>query len=712
MCYSTRVTGRIISTVALLAALVPACSSTSEGEKAPQRACGLAVWHKPANAEAHVEIVGDWNDWKRPGITPDRAPDGWRFARVDAPPGEHAYAIVEDGVWLVDKQTPMTSEHEAREVSLAIVPDCDVPQVKVEKVETSENGDAKVHAKFFAARSGAAIEPSSLEANGLHVASIDPKIGAIELDVTGLPRGKSIHRIAAKDTRGVAAEDARATIWNDGRGKEPWDPRDAVVYQVFIDRYRGPNGALAAPATPASRAGGTLSGVRGALDSGELAEMGVNTLWLSPLYANPEGEYPGNDGRRYTSYHGYWPIASRALDPRVTTEEELDAFMAAAHARGVRVLFDVVPNHVHEKHPLAAEHKDWFDQGCVCGQGTCDWGNNIKTCWFASYLPDFDWNRPDVARTVTDDVLWWFDRFGADGVRIDAVPMMPRSATRRIATAIRARYEHAGNAPYVLGENFTGPGGFGSLRYDLGPYGLDGSFHFPLMWTLRETLAEERAPMSKIDSDFRAGEKEWNGSGAVMGLMIGNHDVSRFASVSAGNADGDTWQQPPQPIDPLVYRKQRVALAAVLTLPGAPVIYYGDEVGLAGRSDPDCRRVMPAEDALLPAQIETRDVARKIGKTRACSRALRRGDLTTLLADDETFVFSRKTDDGDMAVVVLTRRPKLAASVPLPPGAPISLVDVVTGARADTTSGSLDVANDAFGIHVYVAAESACATTR
>jgi hypothetical protein len=128
VCYSTRVTARIIGTLALagaVSAIVPACSSKEEDEKAPSRACGLAVWHKPANAEAHVEIVGDFQEWKRPGVFPERAKDGWRFARIDAPPGEHAYAIIEDGIWLVDKQTPMTSEHDEREVSLAIVPDCD-----------------------------------------------------------------------------------------------------------------------------------------------------------------------------------------------------------------------------------------------------------------------------------------------------------------------------------------------------------------------------------------------------------------------------------------------------------------------------------------------------------------------------------------------------------------------------------------------------------
>jgi glycosidase len=193
-----------------------------------------------------------------------------------------------------------------------------------------------------------------------------------------------------------------------------------------------------------------------------------------------------------------------------------------------------------------------------------------------------------------------------------------------------------------------------------------------------------------------------------MGLMIGNHDVSRFASVSAGNDGGDTWSAPPQPLDPTVYAKQRVALASVLTLPGAPVIYYGDEVGLAGRSDPDCRRVMPAEEQLIEAQVQTRDVARKIGVARACSRALRRGGLQTLVADAERFVFSREID-GEVAIVALSRRPSRPVDVALPPSAPVALVDVVSGERVDTSSKTLRVEAEAFGVHVYVAAESSCA---
>jgi glycosidase len=322
-------------------------------------------------------------------------------------------------------------------------------------------------------------------------------------------------------------------------------------------------------------------------------------------------------------------------------------------------------------------------------------------------LPDLDWSKEDAQRAATDDVMWWFDRWDADGIRIDAVPMMPRAATRRIATAARRRYAHPGHALYVLGENFTGPGGYQSLRYDLGPYGLDGSFHFPLMWTMREAIATERSPLSAIEASFRRGEEAWDGANAVMGLMIGNHDVARFASVSAGNADGNAWEPPAQPVDPVVYAKQRLALATVLTLPGAPVIYYGDEVGLAGRSDPDCRRVMPAEASLSDEQRATRALARSLGKARACSRPLRRGGLTTISATDERLVFAREID-GERAIVALSRRPSRPMSVTLPEGVG-PLVDLVTGARTAAGDRELSLDAEPFSVRVFVEADSGCA---
>lgn len=678
------------------------------------RACGLVIWHKPASAEARVEIVGDWNGWARPGITPESRPDGWRVTGVDTSAGEHAYAIIEDGVWLTNRNEPMTGTHEGHEVTVAIAEDCATPALRVDSVETNGGGDANVRLTFLSAKDGAKVAPDSVVARGrdgsaITTPVIDPATGRVGFALRGLERGKYTYTVEAKDATGRAAEAARATVWIDGTS-EAWDPRDAIVYQVVIDRFRGPDGPLAPPVTPSSRAGGTLAGVRDALEKGEIEALGATAIWLSPLYTNPEGDFANKDGvHTSTSYHGYWPIDSRGIDARFATEDELASFVTAAHQRGIRVLFDVVPNHVHEQHPWTKSHAEWFKQDCVCGEGACDWGTHIKTCWFAPYLPDLDWTNDAAAKAASEEVLWWFDRWDADGIRIDAVPMMPRAATRRIATAARRRYEHPGNHLYVLGENFVGPGNYQSLRYDLGPYGLDGSFHFPLMWTMREAIAHETAPLSAIEASYREGEAAWDGANAVMGLMIGNHDVSRFASESAGNADGDVWDGPPQPLDPLVYAKQRLALATVLTMPGAPVLYYGDEVGLAGRSDPDCRRVMPADAALSEEQVKTRDVTRRLGVTRSCSRALRRGTLTTMLADEEHFVFRRSLDGGDTAIVALTRRPTSKVDVPLPPGSPTDLVEIFTGKPLEATV--LPVSDEPFSVQVYVSAGSGCVVT-
>ena len=118
---------------------------------------------------------------------------------------------------------------------------------------------------------------------------------------------------------------------------------------------------------------------------------------------------------------------------------------------------------------------------------------------------------------------------------------------------------------------------------------------------------------------------------------------------------------------------------------------------------------MPADAALLLSQIETRSVVRKVGRARACSAALRRGALRTLVADAERFVFAREVqgDVGGAVVVALSRRPSMEVEIPLPVGAPPALVDVVTGSRIDVANGVLRLPADAFGVHVYVAADSA-----
>ena len=695
------------------------CHDAPAGPAIPARSCALTIWHRAASPASTVEIVASWETWKRPGrvLSTDRA-DGWRATTYDLPPGENAYGIVEDGVWISDPNVPTSAFHEGHEVAWLSTPSCDEPAVRVESADGSMDGHARVAASFLASRAGNPLDPASIRATERSGDVIipdrveaDPQKGTLTLTFDALAPGKHTIRVAAKDSAGHDAAGSLATLWIE---KAPFDVRDSVIYQVMVDRYRNEKGALPAPALPSLRAGGNLRGVRSAIESGELTELGINTIWLSPLYKNPEGTFPGNDGRPYSGYHGYWPVDSRALEPAVASEADLDALIAAAHARGLRVIFDVVPNHVHEQHPYVQKHApdDWFnDPGgkCICGTGTCDWASHILDCWFAPYLPDLDWTKPAVADQITDDVLFWLDRFDGDGLRIDAVPMMPRAASRRIAAAVRARYDYPGHKTLLLGENFTGPGGYGLLRYELGPFGLDSEFHFPLMWSLRRTIAEMSAPMTDLETTVHIGEETWNGSGAVMGLTIGNHDVSRFASVSAGDADGDGWVSAAQSIDPRVYAKQQLALGLVFTLPGAPVVYYGDEIGLAGRADPDSRHVMPAEADLSALQKQTRTKMAALGRARACSEALRRGTYRTLYADAEHLIYARESASGGRAIVVVTRNPVAPLSVPLPGIEGGDYQDLLEGSHASLSPELTNLEPAPFSVQVYVPAASTCA---
>jgi glycosidase len=711
--------GRTLLASLVVVAFAGACRGQNAGATVPERSCSLTVWYQPANAQSQVYAVGSWDGWAEPGRSLDDAGGGWLATRFDdLAAGDYEYALRVDGDWELDPGVGTTAFHTGQEVTWVQVPDCGVPATTVQAVTANADGTASIDASFLASRMGDAIDPTSVTLTAVHGAApttVTPtavsSFGAIHVDLAGLPPGKSTLAVHAKDTAGRDADAALATVWIEAQA---WDWRDAVVYEVMVDRYRAADGsALAAPASMGGRAGGQIAGVQTALESGELQALGVNTLWVTPLYANPEGDWPGLDGHEYSAYHGYWPAESRAVDTHLGSEGDVDALVSAAHARGIRVVFDVVPHHVHADHPYWITNKaqGWFqdvDGSCVCGVGSCSWATDETSCWFTSYLPSLDWTSDDVANTVSSDVLWWLTRFDGDGIRVDAVPMMPRAAVRRIAWNIRQTFDGPSHRSYVLGENYTGQSDWDSLRYYLGPQGLDGEFHFPLMWALRGALGDGSESLVDVDDAIRTGEQTWAGSGAVMGLIVDNHDTSRFSSVAAGDDGGDPWSPAPQSTDPAVYARTRLALGAILTLPGAPVLYYGDEVALAGKGDPDSRRVMPAEGELGPLQTQTRDAVRAMGKARGCSQALRRGTYRTLYVDPERLVFARELAGAETAIVDLQRSPTGALSAPLPGIAGGSWVDVLTG-RVESLRPELTTLPSApLSIALYLPASSSC----
>ena len=703
----------VVSRLACLALvlLTGACAVESAAEGPPQRDCEPVIWAWPQGVQAPLSVVGSWDAWASPGVAMARRDDGWGVARLELPPGEYGYLIVEGGAARRDAYNPLTTfrASDGFEVSRVEVADCSRPAVEIgaEQVRV-EQGRVVVEGAFLAASGEprAALDPATIS-SGLALEHSDPATGALELASEALPRGRHSFTIDAADELGRGLEQpAAVSVFVD-----PLAPSwaDATVYQIMVDRFYAADEAgavvpLAAPVTPAARAGGTLAGVQAALEDGYFESLGVTALWLSPVYQNPDEPRLGTDGRLYEGYHGYWVTDSRSVDTRLGGPEALHRLIAAAHKRGVAIIVDVVPNHVYESHAIVAERRaqGWFNehpQECVCGTPSCPWSAFKLDCWFAPYLPDLRLEHPPALDFAVGELLWWLDEFEVDGLRLDAVPMMPRAASRRIAHEVR-QHTAPGRDRLVLGEVFVGggPGGVAGLAPYLGPEGLDSVFDFPTMWALRELLTSESAGFTSFDALLDLLDTELAGSGAVLGRMLGNHDVLRITSALVGDGEGDAWEQPAsQPtglgaqaaVDAQVFERLALALTLQLTLPGMPVLYYGDELALAGSNDPDNRRVMPEIAALSPARLELLANAQTLGQLRRCMPALRTGARETLHVGQDTYAFARTDAAGESAVILVSRADEPQA-ITLPGQLALQgrAREVLSGAMLDAVAGA------------------------
>ncbi|MFO0761224.1 MAG: alpha-amylase family glycosyl hydrolase [Byssovorax sp.] len=669
----------------------------SEVKAPPRRDCRAFLWARPAHGE-DVRVVGSWNGWAAPGMHLwPYGSDGWQVLPLVLPAGEYGYRFVQDGTSALDPYAPLSTYEGEQEVSLLTVPDCKIPEIRVDAVEVASGGSAIIRGTFLAAESGASLDEASVSAERetdapIAPAEISAADGRFSFSLTGLARGKHRVTLRASDRSGVAAASALATVWIDPAASS-W--ADGVLYQIMIDRYRGDGGAaLAPPASLASRAGGTLDGVRAEIERGTFEALGVTALWLSPVYVNPTETRPGRDGHPSDSYHGYWPADDRAVDLTDRRRRPARRGRPAAHVRGPRVILDIVPNHVDETNPRYLDHEasGWFNDEpghCVCGAPGCDWGTHIQTCWFAPYLPDVRFQRREAMPLAADDALFWMDSQDLDGVRIDAVPMMPRAASRRIAGALRAHASPRGSL-FSIGEVFTGPGegGLDSIRYHLGPDGLDAAFQFPLMWAIRDAFGADRAGFDAVEAILQASDKAFTGSGSLLGLMIDNHDTARFITDAEGKGAVDPWSSAPsQPADPSLYTRQAMALALLFALPGLPVLYYGDEIGLAGANDPDNRRVMPALEGLDDRQQGLLATVKRLGALRRCLPALRAGARHALVTAKKRWAFVRDAGDGALVIALFSKEPG-SISMALP-GAPAGdYLDAFTGAPVTITDGA------------------------
>jgi len=431
--------------------------------------------------------------------------------------------------------------------------------------------------------------------------------------------------------------------------------RDAVFYQVFPDRFaasgRVPKpGALEpwdAPPTHDGFKGGDLLGLAERLD--ELVDLGVNALYLNPVFA-------AASNHRYNTYDYL------AVDPLLGGEAALRELVDGAHDRGLRVVLDGVFNHVGRgfwafHHVLesggASPYRDWFhlDADVLAGRSPLNAyrptppPRGYRSWWDVPSLPKLRVEHPPVRDHLFAVAEHWL-RFGIDGWRLD-VPEDIEDPTfwqefRRRAKAVNPDAYLVGEvwdvAPeWVAGDRFDALmnyplaiailGFVGGVALDTGVTARQANYARSLVALDGASLA---ASIERLFAVYAPAVT------AAQLNLIGSHDTPRARTVLGGSAE-----------------RLRLATLLQLALPGAPSIYYGDEVAMEGAADPDNRRGYPARDAILPADaVATRAFVRAAVDARRSHVALRRGDVRAL-ATGPRWIALERSAEGRRAVVAV-----------------------------------------------------------
>ncbi len=500
-----------------------------------------------------------------------------------------------------------------------------------------------------------------------------------------------------------------------------WDWRDAIIYFVFVDRFdNGDNsndGQIDGPVEDiADWYGGDWQGVINRIEEGYFNELGVNTLWITVPMDNTSAAGLGvGDPHMYAGYHGYWPSDLDATEEHFGTLETLQQLVTTAHDHELKVIFDYAMNHVHSDSPAYQDNPEWFwpnDNGaggdCVCGSG-CSWdGEQGRRCWFTDYLPDFDFTNADARAFSVDNAIWWAEQTGADGFRLDAVKHIEDDWLLDLRTRAEVdldQYAEDGELTqrfYMVGETFTGNAS--DIAYYVREDMLDGQFDFPLRTEIVDKVLMRQGSMSDL-AGFMDGNDSFYWSGAVMSTFIGNHDLPRvvhYAEDSPRSGTDPWWNDkdlgwsspPPVPGGTSAFERLVVGFGIVLTTPGAPLIYYGDEIGMAGAGDPDNRRPMDWNASGYTAgQQLVFDSLQALNGIRTAHPALRYGSRSTLSSDFDTMSYVMELAIGDVELdetvyVALNRADGANTVGGLPDG---SYLDELSGDTVMVSGGAVDV---------------------
>ena len=632
--------------------------------------------YEPEGNPIAVNLFGSFNGWNRQSL-PMKLENGVYKLKINLEPGSYQYRFYVDGKEIVDPTNPDKVPNGMGGLNSAF----SIQPRHNEKIYldilSKSITDTSV-GLFFHVEKG----DSSLPVNFSNIIALlnNTKIPEQQITITGSKievkiRGEALHQNVI----------VRLAVNNDGQtsniqtiqlfkgvpagNEKNLTLQDQIIYSIMIDRFYDGDKSNDKPVVlpdlsyKANYQGGDLQGILDKINSGYFDSLGVNTLWISPVVDNPDSayrEYPAPH-RLYTGYHGYWPLHSFKVEEHFGNMSLLKKLISTAHQHKIKVLFDYVAHHVFIKNPLYKKHRDWFGT-LYLPNGKRNlrlWDEERLTTWFDTYLPTFNYVGSKAAREfMTDNAVWWLKQTNADGFRHDAVKHIPNKFWRLLTKKIKKEIEIPEKRKiYQIGETF---GSYNLVNSYVNNGQLNAQFNFNLYDVAIPTFLDPKASFKKLDDEIQKSFLVY-GENSLMGNIMDSHDKVRFMAFADGeipmdgnNASEIGWTDPPTVKHESSYEKLKLYLSYLITIPGIPVIDYGDEIGMTGAADPDNRRMMRFGDQLSSWEKETLQDVRKIINIRDDNSALRYGDFQTFVADTNNYVYLR-SDMNERILVALNK---------------------------------------------------------
>jgi cyclomaltodextrinase / maltogenic alpha-amylase / neopullulanase len=637
-------------------------------------------------------VAGSFNGWnagKNSMEDPDN--DGCYTASINIEPGIHTYKFVVDGKWIPDPENPQKKDDGHQGFNSVI----DLGKAKSnETVPYFIPFDIKHDKKnmlvdyifyYYDESKKQPLDFKSIQAligNSILIKNYSREGKKISITI---PEGElkgSCLRVFAKTEKGIDVHEGYVYEMPESGRKKAFDWRDAIIYFTFNDRFYDGNPKNGRPvkdshlADRANWHGGDFAGIESKIKEGYFNKLGINAIWLSPVNQNAKGAWKESipPYRWFTGYHGYWPVEARKTDTRLGSIEELKNLVKTAHDHDIKIILDFVSNHVHKNHPYVKEHPEWF--------GTLDLPGGKKnirlfdeypfTTWFDTFLPSFNYpGSQEAQKQVISDAIWWLKTTDADGFRHDATKHIPHDFWKKLCRKIRKEIEiPETRSIYQVGETISDRE---TIMEFVGPGLLTGQFDYPLMWTLRDAFGKGTIGVDELYKAAHKSDEDY-GPMAIMSPFVSSHDFPRFIAFCDGDLPDSEindekevgWKKKLKVDKKISYDKLFMAMAFVMTRPGAPMVYYGDEIGMTGAGDPDNRRMMRFGKSINAQEKKMMTRVSNLFKVRRKHPALSRGKGISLIMEKDRIAFIRSSFNDKILCVFNRSEKAYSTKVALP----------------------------------------------